>query len=170
MSWDFLGMSEEEAQKARFNLFSDGEYDARIDKVEDGYSKNSGNRMATLHLVVFGKDNENCSAKDFLPNTAKMVWKIRHCALSAGLEKEWDKKTFSPEMLDGRIVRVRLGTQLGGKIPTEYLNGKPEGSCYPDKNIVEDYIVSSVDFSDIPVSKPPKQDDVPFIDDVDLPF
>jgi hypothetical protein len=43
-------------------------------------------------------------------------------------------------MLPGRNVRVILGTQIGNEIPADKLNGKPPGSRYPDKNVVQDYV------------------------------
>jgi hypothetical protein len=60
-----------------------------------------------------------------------------------------------------RHVKVRLRRKLGDEIPMDRLDGKPLGSRYPDKNIIEDYLVND------PLDSKAKID--PF-DTKDIPF
>lgn len=137
--FDYEPMSEQEALKARFHLMRDGEYDAVIDKAEAKPS-NAGNNMIKVELSVYDETGKPNPVTDYWVFTPNMMWKAIHGTDSAGLSKEYEEKKFNPDMLCGRNVRVIIGTQVGNKIPLDKLNGKPPGSRYPDKNVVEDYV------------------------------
>jgi len=164
MSWSYLPLTEAECQNARFDLLERGFYEARIDKTEIKTSA-KGNPMLVADLIVFDKSGEGREIKDFLVNTKQMMWKQRHLAVSAGLEKEFMDQTFHPSMLNGRMVRVEVGVQIGAPIPDDKLNGKPKGAKYPDRNIIEDYVVDNTGFEemkDAPVKQDEFNDVIPF--------
>lgn len=163
MLFDYEVMTEEEALKERFQLMADGEYDAVIEKVEYKVSANSGNHMFEMSLAVYDTQGKPHQVKDWLVFSKGMMWKTIHCADSAGLEKEYIEKKFSPEVLQGSGVRVRVATETGGVIPVDRLKGKPEGSRYSDKNKIEDY-VKKADQKPLPKTADFQDDslDIPF--------
>jgi|SRR6185437_10856766 len=167
MSFNYDVMTEEDAMKARFNLLENGSYEARIDKVVQKTSS-TGFPQMELFLIVFNKQEEGVEVRDYVTITKKMMWKFIHLCRSAGLEKEYLDKTFFPEMLNGRMINVKIATQVGGLIPEDKLNGKDPGSKYPDRNVVDDYLVDNTGFESINSAVHPI-DDKPFFDD-SVPF
>jgi hypothetical protein len=161
--FDYEVMTEQEAMKERFQLMKDGEYDAVVDKAEARISQNSGNPMMELNLSVFDNAGKAHPVRDFLVFTKNMMWKAIHCADSAGLQKEYDEKKFCPELIQGQRVRVMISTQEGGVIPQDKLKGKPQGSRYPDKNVVDDYVKKD---NQKPLSKAVNADDDIFNDSI----
>lgn len=132
-------MTEEEAMKARFQLLEDGDYPAVIKKVTPRNSA-SGNSMFDMDLDIYDDNGTPHNMRDFLVFTTQMMWKVIHCVESGGLVKEYMEKKLTPELLENVNVRVRVKTQLGSEIPLDKLKGKPSGSKYPDKNVIEDYL------------------------------
>lgn len=161
MIFDYEPLTEEQAMKARYHLLQDGEYDAYVEQSLPKISAKN-NAMIELKLAVFDMYGKAYPIKDFLMCATNMIWKIRHFSVSAGLEKEFNEKKFTAELAENKNVRVIIGTQLGNEIPEDKLNGKPKGSRYPYKNIVEDYVVRK-EFA----SSTAKQDE--FIND-EMPF
>lgn len=161
--FDYDVMTEEEAMKERFQLLDDGEYDAVIDTISERLSS-TGNNMIEVNLSVYDKNGKPHPIRDFWVFTPKMMWKIIHGCKSAGLSVEYENKTFNPVMLSGKCVRVLISTQTGKMIPNEKLNGKPQGSVYPDKNSVDDYIacMTNVTKASQPVDDGFGDKDVPF--------
>ena len=156
-------MTEEQAMKERYQLLEDGVYSALVVKAEARPSS-KGNPMIVLDLSVYDKNGKPHDVQDYLVFTNQMMWKTIHCADSAGLAKEYDEKKFCPEIIEGKNVMVKIITKIGNPIPPDKLNGKPPGSCYPNKNAVEDYIKKA----DQPASVAPApaadfpDDDIPF--------
>ncbi len=140
--FDYDVLSIDESMQERFQLLPDGEYEAVIDKSEDKISS-SGNPMMDMHLSVYDKEGRTHSVRDFLVFTKGMMWKVIHCAESAGILSEYESKKFCSATIHGRNVRVRVVTEKGSLIPDEKLNGKAPGARYPDKNKVEDYVINS---------------------------
>lgn len=159
--FDYQVMTEQEALQARFSLLKDGAYDATINSCEFRVS-NNGNPMFDIKLDVYDENGRPCVVRDFWLFTPQMMWKAIHGSESAGLLKEYEEKKLKPEILVGKNVRVNIETQQGSLIPHDKLNGKPEGSRYPDKNVVSDYLRKS------PNALPKNSDE--FIDDKDIPF
>jgi hypothetical protein len=159
MSFAYKPMTEAEAMKARFDLMKDGDYDAVIEKSEAKIS-GSGNSMIDLSLAVYDENGVEHHIRDFLIFTSRMQWKAGHCADSAGLSDEYLNNTFKPEMLVNKNVRVRVRSQEGNEIPADKLKGKPAGSKYPDKNVIDDYLVRAA--KSAPTNSPDFNDDVPF--------
>ena len=69
------------------------------------------------------------------------IRKVKHFCDATGLQ-EYYKRGELPEELGGYSGRFRISIQRGQIIPVEKLNGKPMGSKYPDKNVVEDYVLT----------------------------
>lgn len=137
--FDYTPMTEEQAQKERYHLLEDGEYDAVAVKVTHRISP-AQNNMFEIDWHVFDKSGQPVEVKDFLVFTNKMMWKVIHCADSCGILKEYEDKKFTPELLQGQHSRVLVSQQKGNPIPSDKLRGKPEGTCYPDKNVIYDYV------------------------------
>lgn len=135
----YRALNEEDVMKARFNLLEEGEYDAVVKVVTHTLSK-SNNVMADMTLAVFDKMGNPHDIRDFLVFTDKMLWKIKHFCDSSGQEKLYLDEKFTPEDASNQHVRVRVKIQQGSEIPFDKLNGKPIGSKYPDKNVIEDYV------------------------------
>jgi hypothetical protein len=161
--FDYDVMTESEALQERFQLMKEGEYDAVIDKVEHKVSQNSGNNMFEMTLSVYDQQGKSHQVKDYLVFTKGMMWKVIHCADSAGLLKEYEEKKLAPEVLQGAGVRVRIVIEEGGVIPHDRLKGKTEGSKYPDKNKIDNYIKKA---DQKPLAKPSADVDEFFSDPI----
>ena len=156
----YKAMSEEDVMKARFDLLEDGDYDAVVKSSVESMSR-SNNVMADMSVAVYDKAGNAHDIRDFLVFTAKMLWKIKHFCDSSGQQKLYEEEKFTPLDAANQSVRVRVRTQKGNEIPFEKLNGKPVGSCYPDKNVIEDYLPGKSDV----IGKPADE----FINDM-IPF
>lgn len=156
-------VNRDQAEKDRYSLLDDGDYFAVIKKSEAKISSTK-NHMLELDLDVYDINGRPHSLKDFLVFSQKMMWKVIHCADATGLTKEYEEKKFHPSMLPGKNVRVRVKTQKGGDIAEDKLKGKPLGSKYPDKNVVEDYLLTDPNAVEVSQNGGEfyPQDDVPF--------
>lgn len=152
-------MTESQAMKERFQLLQDGTYDACIRKVSERQSS-SGNWMFEVSLDIYHPEGGINSIRDYLVFTKGMMWKIIHCATSAGLLKEYEEGKLTSELLIDKNVKVVVKSQAGNLIPEDKLNGKPPGSKYPDKNVIEDYLKSETVTSS--ANDLFKDDDIPF--------
>jgi len=163
-------MDEEEAMQERFQLLAKGEYDAVIEKSQDRVSSNSGNPMMDMTLSVFDEQGRSHSVRDFLVFTKSMMWKVIHCADSAGIIDQYKSGKLCSDLIQGKRVRVKIGIEEGKIIPEEKLQDKSPGSKYPDKNKVEDYLkvgVSSLprkenNYNTAATSKLDDEDNIPF--------
>jgi hypothetical protein len=153
--------TEQEAIAERFNLLKEGEYDAVITVSHDKTSASSGNPMMDMTLQVFDSQGKARDVRDFLVFTKSMMWKVIRFADSAGLMEQYEQGKLCSEVASGNRVRVKITIEEGGLIPQDKLKGKPEGSKYPDKNKVDDYVKRAE-------QKPLPAEDDPFADD-DLP-
>jgi hypothetical protein len=141
MNWDYEPLSEEEAQKERYQLMDDGVYRAVIEHCE-GRMSSSNNPMGVFNLRVWDSSGKPKEITDYIPFIKSMMWKLRHLCDSAGLVKEFEEKKFRPELAVGKEVLVSIKTQAGKEIPYEKLKGKPPGSKYSDKNVIDDYVMT----------------------------
>ncbi len=142
MNFDYEPLTEERALQERYQLLPDGKYKGYVERSLPKISS-SNNAMAELTITIFDKDGYNHSVKDYLPFTKNMAWKMLHFCESASLKKEYDDRKFTPELAEGKNVIVELKTQMGKEIPEDKLNGKPLGSCYPAKNVINDYLIDN---------------------------
>lgn len=138
--FDYEVMNEQEAMNERFQLMKEGEYDAIISASQDTVSTNSGNPMMDMTVSIFDDNGKSHDVRDFLVFTKPMMWKVVHCADSAGLIPEYENHKFCSEVVIGKRVRVKITVEQGSEIPPDKLKGKPIGSKYPDKNKIEDYV------------------------------
>lgn len=155
-------MTEEEATAERFKLLQSGDYDATIDNAIDKVSQKSGCPMIEINFSVYDKNGKSYSIKDWLTFQPNMMWKIIKFCKSANLMDEYNSQKLCADTVRGKNIRVRVSIDKGIEIPIEKLNGQPEGSCYPDRNKIIDYIIIK------PNSVKPIED-IPFNDD-ELPF
>lgn len=160
--FDYNVMSKEDADKARFSLMPKGKYPAVISRVEASISK-SGNHMLVIDASVYDANGLPTDVRDYLVMMNSMMWKFINCCEAAGLLKEYEDKTFKPEMLLNKNVIVDIDIDQGKEIPHDKLNGKPEGSKYPSKNVIANYHVSD-EASKVPAKN--WTEDVPFSDDI----
>jgi hypothetical protein len=158
-------MSEEQALKARYQMLDDGIYKAVIEHAE-GKPSSKGNPMAVLTMRVWSKDGTPKELMDYLPMIPSMIWKARHLCEALGMIKEFEAKSWKPEMAVGKDLLVQIKTQGAREIPFDKLNGKAPGAMYPAKNIIEDYIASREDKGMKPLPKEEKlfdeEDPLPF--------
>lgn len=150
-------LSEQQCNEARYQLLKDGIYESVVKKAE--YQESStGKPMFKLALDVFDHNGTVFFITDYLVFTPQMMFKIRHFCDSAGLQKEYESGNFChADLATQRNVFVKIKTQKGKEIPEEKLNGKSKGSVYPDKNVVDDYVL---------IERKSKQEDEPFNDEV----
>ena len=168
--FEYQVMDEQQAMNERFELMKEGEYEAIIIASEDTVSANSGNPMMSMILSVFDDAGRAHSVKDYLVFTPKMMWKVIHCAKSAGLEKEYGAQKFCSDIIMDKRVRVKIVVKEGGIIPEDKLKDRPLGSRYPAQNSVYDYLECSnqgkvsnaVQNTRNPVADDELDDDVPF--------
>jgi hypothetical protein len=97
----FIPKTEEELKKEN-NLPSKGIYDIQVVSqhtfgqyefpTEDTISKETKLPMIQLAINVFAHDSEKVyAARDYLPSSPKMMWKLRQAAKTFGLLKDYDK-------------------------------------------------------------------------------
>ena len=165
MNTDFFyePISEEEAQKARFQLFENGVYKAAIEHAESKTSS-KGNPMCVILMRIWNANGDVKEIRDWLLTTPSMIWKLRHVCEAVGLLKEFDEKKFQPEMLIGKDVMVDLIIQKGKEISFEKLGNKAPGAKYNDQNRVNDYIASREDkgMKPLPLVEKEFDDIIPF--------
>jgi hypothetical protein len=155
-------MTEEQAMRERYSLMPKGRYAGVIKKCLPRVSPN-GNSMFDMDIDFYDGVGAVHTVRDFLVFSNKMMWKVIHCADSAGLSKEYEEKKFCPEILVNRNIVADIDIQTGNEIPEDKLRGKPIGTCYPDKNVVEDYIkLADQTTPDKQAIDPQLNDDVPF--------
>ena len=96
--------------------------------------------MAEIMLAVFDNEGEAHSIVDYLVFTRKMLWKTLHFCRSSKQEDIYMRGEFTPELAEQQRVRVVVAKRQGNEIPPDKLNGRPFGSRYPEKNVIEDYL------------------------------
>lgn len=136
--YTFTPMTEEEIQSS--NLLEDGDYDFEVVKSTRKISK-ANNPMAELQLNVWDKEGRQHLVYDYLifSTVPLNIKKIKHFCEAVGLHEEYNKGSI-PEELERCFGSAHFSKQNGAEIPNDKLNGKPIGSRYPDKNVVDDYI------------------------------
>lgn len=156
-------MSEQEAMNERFQLLSEGVYEAVITASQDTTSS-KGSPMMDMTVTVYDKNGKSHDVRDFLVFTKQMMWKAVHFADSAGILKEYEEGKLCSETAINKRCVVKIVVEQGGEIPQDKLKGKPLGSRYFDKNKVEDYVKKADQGAPTGETPPPFQDDdIPFL-------
>ena len=161
MSFHYDPMSKEQAESERFELLKDGYYSATVFDSVDKVSS-TGNSMMEIFFKVYDEQGKPHNVRSFLVFTPKMMWKTIHFAEATSLLTEYSQGKFCSNLIKDKNVRVLIGTEKGKEIPVDKLNGKPYGSCYPDKNIIHDF--TSVE------ERAPQAIPADFKDDEEIPF
>lgn len=138
MTFNFNPMTEEELNAS--NLVEEGIYEFEVLRSTREQSR-AGNAMAKLNIRYVDKEGRGHTLFDYLvfSDVPLNIRKVKHFCESIGLVEEY-KKGLLPEELGGYRGQFKISIQKGQEIPVDKLNGKPLGSCYPDKNVVEDYV------------------------------
>lgn len=160
--FDYEPLNEVEVMQLRYQLLPEGTYDATIFKAESKVSKTNKN-MLVLQLNVYTPEGSIKSITDYVVLIPTMLWKFRHLCQAADILKEYTEKTFTPDMLEGKNIKIKIKTQAGAEIPMDKLNGKPPGTCYPAKNTIEDYMFTAA--KEVRHTSEPSND---FNDDLDF--
>lgn len=136
-----------------------GVYDFQVLKAEQKRSK-SGNQMIELTLAVWDANGVQRHIFDYLVSMPSMVYKIKHFCDTVGLTKEYLAGCLNVNDCVDKCGKAEIIIQKG--------NQKPDGSYYPDKNAVKDYVVTDKDAVKADLVKPNnngsefKDDDLPF--------
>jgi hypothetical protein len=137
---------------AVMGLIPEGEYSFEVQSAEDTQSK-SGNDMIKLVLCVWDAEGRQHTVYDYLLEA--MPKKLKHFARHCGLITKYEAGELLADDCVGKCGTLSLVIQ-------EDKTGK-----YPPRNSVANYLEKK-DF--VCTQSDVKEDDVPFIDDQDLPF
>jgi hypothetical protein len=152
--------TEEELDK--MDLMEPGIYDFEVLKSTRKTSK-SGNPMCEINVKVYGHDGSAKCFFDYLvfSPTGMCIRKIKHFCESVGWGDKYKSNNIPEEMemLSGKL-------QLGIQEPKLKPEPNPNREFYSAKNIVLDYIASSLKSSSNSISDKKEE---PFHDD-ELPF
>ena len=168
MSYNFQPMTEEELNKPD-DLIQDGIYNFEVLKSHRRVSS-KGNPMAELDIRFWDKDGNIHTIKDYLVfSTVKFnIRKIKHFCDAVGIQDKFLQGEL-PEEFGGYSGKLSLVTQEGQEIPEDKLKGKRPGSKYPDRNVVEDYVMTDKGAVKHDSSESKGHADIPF-EDSELPF
>lgn len=132
MSFSFRPRTNEEIAVLRNNLLQPGEYPFIVKDIKPMVSKQM-NPMMQVTLEVLSPAGSRHIIIDYLLDTDKMCYKIKHFLESIGLEDKYQKGHINFAECFNRAGKVDIAIQKG--------QPKPDGSGdYPDKNTVKDYI------------------------------
>jgi hypothetical protein len=136
----------------------DGTYDAEVlefhdkDKHNQPLISKNGNPMTFVKLSVWDANGQIHSLSDYLVDIQLMAFKIRHfCEATGNLDKYETEQEIKGIDVFGKRIKVVIGSQSP--------KPKSDGSFYPPKNVVKDYVKS------LQLVKP-KTDDQIFDDDI----
>ena len=144
----FQPKSEEQIQEE--GLFPAGEYGFEVIEATEKTSK-SGNEMIELVLAVYSDKGTQRLVRDYLVNTDKGQFKIRHAADSVGLLDQYETGTLTDAAFKGKTGKLKL------KI-------KPADGDYGPQNQVQDYVKAGAVSASLTSVKsaPVNEDDIPF--------
>lgn len=134
--FEYEPLTEEEAMKARVNLLDEGIYEFEVMSATFEISKNSGNKMIKLVLKVLDDQSNEHVIFDYLIGTKQMGWKSKHFCDSVGLQNEYQNKQFNETLCKGKRGKVLIKIKQGDL--------KADGSSYPPKNTVDDYVMTDM--------------------------
>lgn len=116
-----------DTQASAFRLWPRGIYDFEVSEAKDRISA-SGNAMIELNLTVYNKEGHTRKVYDYLIDSEKTGYKVRHFASSVGMTKEYEAGELDAEALIGKSGKLQL-----------YIK-KDKEKHFPDKNSVSDYV------------------------------
>lgn len=152
-------MSKEDAENSRYTVLEAGRYPAVFTR-QTYKTSQAGNHMFEVDLNVYDVNGAVHFVRDYLVFSKAMMWKIINCAESVGKLQEYqDGKMGDVNLVDCHTI-VEIDIQNGKPIPFEKLNGKPDGTLYPPRNVVANYITEEKAAKQ--ASTDAFSDDVPF--------
>ncbi|MFA6080749.1 MAG: hypothetical protein WC753_04735 [Candidatus Gracilibacteria bacterium] len=157
-AFSFTPLSDDELariENEKNGLLPIGTYKFQVKEVTREISKTSQNAMLKIRLSVKAENGDIANVTDYLVNTPKMLFKLKHFLESINMPHLYTQGNFDPQVLVNKVGYANIGIQKG--------NPKDDGSGnFPDKNNVKDY-VKSIEAVVKPVAKPvPVFDDIPF--------
>jgi hypothetical protein len=121
-------------------ILQPGDYPFKVKQAEPQISKN-GNDMIVLQIIVKGSQTTT-TVYDYLIGKRTCFWKIKNFCNSVGIS--------SVLVADGQLAPADCVDRVG----TVRLTIEPAKDGYPEKNTVDDYVIST--FSE------EEPDDIPF--------
>lgn len=122
----FSPLSEKQADEMAANIWPDGNYDFEVKSAIEKVSA-AGNGMFALELWIFNSDGDRRMVFDYLVDSEKAKWKMRHFADATGLTREYESGSLNEQDMEGRTGKCTLGTQ-------------PAKDGYQAKNVVRGYV------------------------------
>jgi uncharacterized protein DUF669 len=120
-------ISEKEAESSGFTPWRPGDYDFEVNDASEERSSSTGNDMIKLTLHVFNEDGNKRTVFDYLVNSEKSQFKIRHFADAVGLIASYERGELDVNEIVAKTGRLKLRI-------------KPAQGDYPANNSVGDYI------------------------------
>jgi hypothetical protein len=117
-----------EQANADAELWGDGEYEFEIVDAREKVSL-AGNEMIELRVRIFRPDGASRTISDYL--LAKRMGKLRNASVACGLLDKYQTGDLSGENFVGKRGRLKLAVEKSK-------NG------YPDRNVVANYLESSL--------------------------
>ena|ERR1700731_2828224 len=119
-------ISEKEAEGSGFTPWRPDDYDFEVHDASEERSS-TGNDMIKLTLYVFNNEGNKRTVFDYLVNSEKSQFKIRHFAAAVGLVAHYERGELDVNDIVERTGRLKLGIK------------KAQGD-YPANNQVMDYL------------------------------
>lgn len=151
-------ISAEQADKQanNFDPWPRGEYDFSVYDASEETS-DAGNEQIKLTLHVLNRDGQRRTVFDYLVNTEKAQWKIRHFAEAVGVARQYETGELQVADIVSREGRCKLRV-------------KPAQGQYQAQNAVEDYLGSALAHAATSTRQPVRakapagdiDDDIPF--------
>jgi hypothetical protein len=136
MAFTFTPLSDEEIQAVKNrSLMPNGVYPFVVKSAEHAISQ-SNNPMIKVTLAVMDKEGNERLIPDWLLATDTSIEKLKHFCDSIGLVETYARGSFEPHEFLNRSGRCLVGIQKG--------KTKDDGSIFPDKNSIKDYIKRDV--------------------------
>jgi hypothetical protein len=111
-------------------LCPEGVYAFEVLNAIEGQSKSSGADMITLKLRLFVGSEDTYLMDDYLLDS--VAYKLFHFCAYTGLAPKYEAGSLTAEDCKGKQGFLKLGIQKGKK--------KDDGTYWPDKNTVKDYV------------------------------
>lgn len=119
-------ISEKEAEGSGFTPWRPGDYDFEVHEASEEQSS-TGNDMIKLTLWVFNDEGNKRTVFDYLVNSEKSQFKIRHFAAAIGRVADYERGELDVNDIVEKTGRLKLRI-------------KPASGDYPANNSVGDYI------------------------------
>jgi hypothetical protein len=136
----FEPWSEEQAMSEKqkpFALLPDGIYNFEVLEAKARTSGN-GNPMIEMKLQVWDTEtNQENRVFEYLLTTPFMRWKVKHFCDAVGLQSEYESGSLDPDLCVGKTGFAKISIKRGEAKKAPY------DGFYPDKNVVDDYVLDS---------------------------